>query len=100
MILKSVHGVLDSATSNAEHLLSPFVKLNQPPFDPEAVLARKRLLARAIKLLENMSRWRKYAADKDAVGELCTRLVNGYILPIAESGWDVGGERKIRQASN
>ncbi|KAG8214632.1 nineteen complex-related protein 2-domain-containing protein [Butyriboletus roseoflavus] len=71
MILKSVHTVFDSATSNAEDLLSPFVNLNCPPFDPEAGPARRRLLSRAIKLLENMLRWRKYAGDKHAVGKLC-----------------------------
>ncbi|KAF8551693.1 GCFC-domain-containing protein [Imleria badia] len=100
MILKSVHTLLDSATTSAEDLLSPFVKLNHPPFDPEAVPARERLLSRAVKLLENMLRWRKYIADKHAVGRLCTRLVNDYILRIAEGGWEVGGERKVCQVTN
>ncbi|KAH0832088.1 GCFC-domain-containing protein [Lanmaoa asiatica] len=97
MILKSVHTVFDRATSNAEDLLTPFVKLNLSPFDPEAVPARQRLLSRAIKLLESMLRWRKYAGDKHAIGKVCARLVNDCILPIAESGWEVGGERKVRQ---
>ena len=100
MILKSVHTVFESATSNAEDLLAPFVKLNHPFFDPEAAPARQRLLSRAVKLLENMLRWRKYAGDKHAVGRLCVRLVNNCILPIAENGWEVGGERKVRQVIN
>jgi len=100
MISKSVHTVFDSAISNAEVLLAPFVKLNRPRFDPEAAPARQRLLSRAIKLLENMLRWRKYASDKHAVGRVCGRLVNDCILPIAESGWEVGGERKVRQVIN
>jgi GC-rich sequence DNA-binding factor len=97
-MLKSVHTVFDSATSTAEDLLAPFVKLNHPPFDPEAAPARQRLLSRAVKLLENMLRWRKYTGDRHAVGRLCARLVNECILPIAESGWEVGGEGKVRQA--
>lgn len=100
MILKSVHTVFDSATSNAERLLAPYVKLNHPPFDPEAAPARQRLLSRTVKLLENMLRWRKYAGDKLAIGTLCARLVSDCILPIAESGWEVGGERKVRQVTN
>ena len=100
MILKSVHTVFESATSNAEDLLAPFVKLNHPFFDPEAASARQRLLSRAVKLLENMLRWHKYAGDKHAVGRLCVRLVNNCILPIAENGWGVGGERKVRQVIN
>lgn len=100
IILKSVHAVFDSATSSAADLLSPFVNLNCPPFDPEAAPARQRLLCRAIKLLENMLRWHKYAGDKHAVGKLCARLVNDCMLPIAESGWEVGGEQKVRQVIN
>ncbi|KAF8442882.1 nineteen complex-related protein 2-domain-containing protein, partial [Boletus edulis BED1] len=97
MILKSVHAVFDGAACNAEDRFLPFIKLNHPPFDPEAAPARQRLLSRVIKLLENMLRWRKYAGDKHAVGKLCTRLVNECVLPIAESGWEVGGERKVHQ---
>lgn len=52
-----------------------------------------------MKLLENMLRWRKYAGDNYAVGDLCVRLINSYILPIAESGWEDGGEPKIRQVT-
>lgn len=100
MISKSVHAIFDSATSNTKDLLAPFVKLNCPPFDPEAVHARRRLLSRAIKLLENMLRWRKYAGDKHPTGNLCARLVNDYILPIAESGWEVGGKQKVLQVIN
>lgn len=97
MILKTVYTVFDDATSNAEGALSPFVKLNRSPFDPEGVPARRRLLCRGVKLLENMLRWRKYAGDRHAIGQLCVRLVNDCILPIAENGWEVGGKQKISQ---
>lgn len=97
IILKSVYTVFDNATFNVENVLTPFVKLNYSPFDPEGVPARERLLSRSIKLLENMLRWRGYAGDKHAFGELCVRLVNNCILGIAESGWEVGGEQKMRE---
>ncbi|KIJ62603.1 hypothetical protein HYDPIDRAFT_30203 [Hydnomerulius pinastri MD-312] len=97
MVLKSVHSVFDNTASGAEALLAPFVKLNRPLFDPEAIAARQRLLSRAFKLLETMVRWRKYAGDQFAVGQLCIHLINNYVIPIAESGWEVGGEEKVHQ---
>ncbi|KAF9221600.1 hypothetical protein BS17DRAFT_711194 [Gyrodon lividus] len=100
MILKSVHSIFDGTTSDLEALLAPFVGFNRPLFDPEAIGARQRLLTRVSKLLEIMVRWRKYAGKKSAVGQVCTRLVNNYVLLIAESGWEVGGELKVRQVIN
>ncbi|KAF9241159.1 GCFC-domain-containing protein [Melanogaster broomeanus] len=97
MILKSVHSVFNDTMSNSEALLAPFVALNRPLFDPEAIAARQRLLSRASKLLDVMVQWRKYAGERSAVGQLCTQLVNNYVLPIAESGWEVGGELQVRQ---
>ncbi|KAI5980724.1 GCFC-domain-containing protein [Pisolithus albus] len=97
MILKSVHSVFENATIAAETLLSPFLRFNRPQFDPEAIAARNRLLTRASKLVGVMLRWRKYAGDKLGAGALCVRLINNYALPIARSGWEVGGEQATRQ---
>ncbi|KAG9315745.1 GCFC-domain-containing protein [Chiua virens] len=97
IVLKSVHTTFEKAMSNAGQLLVPYLNLANSPFDPEMVPSRQRLLSRAVKLLENMLRWRKYAGDKHAVGKLCAQLINDYIFPIAETGWEVGGERKVRQ---
>ncbi|KAH7885246.1 GCFC-domain-containing protein [Phlebopus sp. FC_14] len=96
-MLKSVHSVFDNATTAAEHLLAPFTKHSSPLFNPEATSARLRLLARASKLLAMMTRWRKYAGEKFGAGKLCLRFVSDYVLPIAETGWEAGGEEKVRQ---
>ncbi|KAF8842200.1 hypothetical protein BDN67DRAFT_1038818 [Paxillus ammoniavirescens] len=100
MLVNSVHSVFNGTTSDLETLLAPFVGFNRPLFDPEAIAARQRLLSRASKLLEIMARWWKYTEEKSAVGQLCTHLVAKYVLPIAESGWEVGGELKVRQVIN
>ncbi|KAI6114380.1 GCFC-domain-containing protein [Pisolithus sp. B1] len=97
MILKSMHSVFENATIAAETLLSPFLRFNRPQFDPEAIAARNRLLTRASKLVSVMLRWRKYTGDKLGAGALCVRLINNYALPIARSGWEVGGEQTTRQ---
>ncbi|KIK91590.1 hypothetical protein PAXRUDRAFT_149172 [Paxillus rubicundulus Ve08.2h10] len=97
MLVNSVHFVFNGTTSDLETLLAPFVGFNRPHFDPEAIATRQRLLSRASKLLEIMARWWKYAGEKSAIGQLCTRLVCKYVLPIAETGWEVGGELKVRQ---
>jgi len=97
MLVNSVHSVFNGTTSDLETLLAPFIGFNRPLFDPEAIAARQRLLSRASKLLEIMARWWKYTGEKSPVGQLCTRLVGKYVLPIAESGWEVGGELKVRQ---
>ncbi|EGN98478.1 hypothetical protein SERLA73DRAFT_123779 [Serpula lacrymans var. lacrymans S7.3] len=96
MILKSVYTVFESAVIATESLLAPFIAQNRPAFDPEAVPARQRFLSRRIKLLEAIVRWRKYTREKFGIGELCAKLVRNCILPVAESGWQVGGEEKYR----
>ncbi|KIN99575.1 hypothetical protein M404DRAFT_16456 [Pisolithus tinctorius Marx 270] len=97
MILKSVHSVFENATIAAETLLSPFLRFNRPQFDPEAIAARNRLLTKASKLFDVMLRWRKFTGDKLGTGQVCVRLIKNYVLPIARSGWEVGGEEKTRQ---
>jgi GC-rich sequence DNA-binding factor len=92
MILKSVYSVFEHSISTAESLLAPFVALNRPIFDPEAISARRRLLRHASKFLDTLILWRKYTGETLGIGELCVRHMNNIALPIAESGWDVGGE--------
>lgn len=87
----------ENAAIAAETLLSPFIRFNNPQFDPEGIAARRRLLTRASKLLDMMLRWRKYTGEKLGLGQLCVRFVNNYVLPISRSGWEVGGEEKARQ---
>ncbi|KAI0330494.1 GCFC-domain-containing protein [Cubamyces sp. BRFM 1775] len=101
MLLKAVYTVFAAAVAATETSLRPFLELNQPRFDPAAIPARRRFLTRRYKLLRNLLQWRRYAGDKYGLGALATRLVTSSMLPVAETGWEVGGEdimRKVAQA--
>ncbi|KAG0704255.1 GCFC-domain-containing protein [Suillus ampliporus] len=97
MMLKSVYSVFEQSVSTSESLLAPFVTLNRPVFDPDAIAARRRLLRHASKFLDTLIRWRKYTGEKMGIGDLCVRHMNNVVLPIAESGWEVGGEEIARE---
>jgi GC-rich sequence DNA-binding factor len=97
MLLKSVSSVFERSASASETLIAPFLALNRPVFDPDAIAARRRLLRRASKFLDTLIRWRKYAGEKFGIGDLCIRHLNNIVLPIAESGWEVGGEEITRE---
>ncbi|KAG2155910.1 GCFC-domain-containing protein [Suillus bovinus] len=92
MILKSVYSVFERSVTASETLIAPFVALNRPVFDPGAIAARRRLLCHASKFLDALIRWRKYTGEKSIIDDLCIRHMNNVVLPIAEGGWDVGGE--------
>ncbi|KAI0754740.1 GCFC-domain-containing protein [Daedaleopsis nitida] len=101
LLLKSVHAVFNAAVTATETALVPFLELNQPRFDPAAIPARRRFLTRRYKFLRTLLQWRKHAGDRYGLGALATRLVTSIMLPVAESGWEVGGEdimRKVAQA--
>ncbi|KII90784.1 hypothetical protein PLICRDRAFT_52485 [Plicaturopsis crispa FD-325 SS-3] len=97
MLLKSVYVCFEQAVSATESSTTLYLSLNQPLFDPEAIPARQRFLTKRIKLLENAVRWRKYSGERFGIGALCTRLVAGVIVPVARSGWEVGGEECARR---
>ncbi|CAE6415638.1 unnamed protein product [Rhizoctonia solani] len=67
-------------------------------FDPEGVPARTRYLAKVSKLVANLVAWRKYTGEKFGIGELIERVLSKVMLPIAEGGWEVGGEGILRKA--
>lgn len=97
MLLKSVQAAFLSSLTETELLVRNHMALNSSQFDPETIPARRRFLARRVKLLRNLLRWRKRTGEKFGVGELSTRLINNCIIPIAESGWEVGGEESVRE---
>ena len=97
LLLKSVYTVFNAAVTETETTLAPFLELNQPRFDPQAIPARKRILTRQYKLLRDILQWRKYAGDRYGLGNLATRLAASSMLPVAESGWEVGGEDMMRK---
>ncbi|EDR13826.1 uncharacterized protein LACBIDRAFT_309262 [Laccaria bicolor S238N-H82] len=93
-LLKSVITNFETAIIGTEELLVKFNSVQQSitPFDPESIPARQRFLARRVKLLKNMLRWRKYTGERFGVGMLMSRLVERCVSGVAESGWEVGGE--------
>ncbi|ELU38978.1 hypothetical protein AG1IA_06997 [Rhizoctonia solani AG-1 IA] len=66
-------------------------------FDPEGIPARTRYLVRVSKLVANLVAWRKYTGEKFSVGELIERVLSKVMLPVAEGGWEVGGEGILRK---
>jgi GC-rich sequence DNA-binding factor len=50
-----------------------------------------------MKLLSNLLTWRKYAGGLFGAGDLGEILVGNIMMPVAESGWDVGGEEIMRK---
>jgi len=97
LLLKSVYTAFQKAVDAERSLLTVYLEINRPKFDPEAIPARKRYLTRRLKLVEGIVRWRKYSGDQFGLGDLVTRLVDEMVLPIAEAGWDVGGEECLRK---
>lgn len=94
VLLKSAATAFQSAIADTETLLAKFPN-RQGVFDPEAIPARRRYLARRIKLLKNLLHWRKYTGERFGIGQLAENLVEN-MLSIAEGGWEVGGEEVAR----
>lgn len=99
-LLKACITPFRKAVDEAQGQLAPYQaqgQLSAPTFDPESVPARARYLSRMSKLLGNIVLWRKYTGEKFGVGELIERLLGKVMLPVAESGWEVGGEGALRK---
>ncbi|KAF5375932.1 hypothetical protein D9615_008279 [Tricholomella constricta] len=90
-LMRAVVTSFQTAASNTEALLAKFKVASKGPsaFDPEAFPARRRFLARRVKLLKNILRWRKHTGERYGIGALAKRLVETCILDVAESGWEV-----------
>jgi GC-rich sequence DNA-binding factor len=93
-----VSNVFREAVVGTQTLLAPSLGPANPgaPFDPQSLNARRRFLARRVKLLTNLLKWRKYSGERFGLGEHATLLVRNCILPVAERGWEVGGEEILR----
>ncbi|KAI0036544.1 nineteen complex-related protein 2-domain-containing protein [Vararia minispora EC-137] len=100
MLFKAVTSAFRSAVDLSISSQRPHLLQSRSQFDPESVPARLRLLSHQRKLLSNLLRWKKYAGSLSGVDELAASLVNQGMLPIAESGWDVGGEETMREVSH
>ncbi|KAJ3854000.1 nineteen complex-related protein 2-domain-containing protein [Lentinula lateritia] len=96
---KAVIACFTKAVSENEALLAKFNSAGHgtaSTFNPEAIPARKRYLARQLKLISNLTRWRKSTGELFGVGQLITRVVDG-CMDVADSGWDVGGEEALKK---
>ena len=76
MLLKSVFTVFQGAVDSTDSTLTPYLALNRPQFDPEAIPARRRYLTRRYKLLRNLLQWRKYSGERFGLGQLAQNLVS------------------------
>lgn len=92
-----VTGGFEDAVQSTESTFAPYFAVNKPRFDPEAIPARRRVLTRCYKLLQNLLQWRKFSGERFGVGRLASRLVDSCMIPVAESGWEVGGEECMRK---
>ncbi|TFK73624.1 hypothetical protein BDN72DRAFT_893804 [Pluteus cervinus] len=92
-LIKSVFSVFQNAVAETEKLVAQYRDIDRRvPFNPEAIPARQRFVARRIKLLRNLIRWRKYAGERFGLGRLVDRiLVEGSTIEILHEGWDIGG---------
>ncbi|KAJ4501398.1 nineteen complex-related protein 2-domain-containing protein [Lentinula lateritia] len=96
---KAVIACFTKAVSENEALLAKFNSAGHgsaSTFNPEAIPARKRYLARQLKLISNLTRWRKSTGELFGIGQLITRVVDG-CMDVADSGWDVGGEEALKK---
>ncbi|KAF8726431.1 hypothetical protein AX14_004859 [Amanita brunnescens Koide BX004] len=71
-----------------------------PAFDPETIPARRRFLAKHVKLLQNLMTWRKHTGERFGIGALATRLVDSCIVDFAQDGWEVGGDEFARRVAS
>jgi GC-rich sequence DNA-binding factor len=97
MVLKTVLTIFQHAVNDIMSLQDPFLAQNNPPFHPEGIPARKRVLARQEKLMINIIRWRRYTKSPFGIDEVAKSLLVNCILPVARSGWEVGGEECMRR---
>ncbi|KAI0251981.1 nineteen complex-related protein 2-domain-containing protein [Lactifluus subvellereus] len=100
IFLKVVFSVFQNAVNDLKSSQDPFLALDMPPFHPEAIAARKRLLARQEKLMTNILRWRRYTNSLFSIDEAANNLLVNCIVPLAKSGWEVGGEECVRRVSS
>ncbi|KAH8114705.1 nineteen complex-related protein 2-domain-containing protein [Phellopilus nigrolimitatus] len=99
LLLKSIATSFRQAVESTLATLQPYIdRQHSAKFDPEAIPARRRFLVRRYKLTNNIARWRKYSGEKFGIGELISKLTSDCIYPVAESGWEVGGEEIMQKA--
>jgi len=99
LLVKAVVETFREAVETTELTLLQFLGRSQAKFDPESFPARRRFLMRRWKLVSNMIKWRKHTGECFGIGELVGNVVVNIMLPVARSGWEVGGQDIMRKVS-
>ncbi|KAI9465519.1 GCFC-domain-containing protein [Lactarius psammicola] len=99
VLFKTVLIVFQDAVNDLTSLQEPFLAADSAPFHPGAIAARSRQLAHQEKLMTNILRWRKYTNSLFGIDEVAKNLLTNCILPIAKTGWEVGGQVHIHRIS-
>ena len=100
MFLQAVYSKFRESIDGAISAVKPYLEAGgSAKFNPDSVPARRRLLTRRYKLLSNLVRWRKHTGEKFGAGEMMTRLIVECELPVARTGWEVGGEEIVQKVS-
>jgi GC-rich sequence DNA-binding factor len=99
ILLRSVLARFETTVSDTEARVSRYRSTARaaPAFDPETIPARRRFLAKHVKLLQNLMTWRKHTGERFGIGALATRLVDSCIVDFAQDGWEVGGDEFARR---
>lgn len=42
-------------------------------------------------------KWRRYTKERDGLGLIVSSLLEDVLFPVAEEGWEVGGEEYVRK---
>ena len=94
MLIKSLTPPFREAIEATRSLILPSLDAHNPPpaFDPASVKSRRRFLIRRTKLLVNLITWHKAVGEVPEIDELVRKLLVDVMLPIAQTGWDVGGQ--------
>ncbi|KAF8262278.1 GCFC-domain-containing protein [Lactarius quietus] len=92
ILFKTVLSIFQDAVNDLASLQEPFLASDSAPFHPGAIAARTRLLAHEEKLMTNILRWRKYTNSLFGIDEVVKNLLVECVLPIAKTGWEVGGQ--------
>jgi len=97
MMFRSIQLCFQRAVVETEGSVLQYQALENIRFDPEAIPARQRFLTRRMKIIQNILRWREFTGEKFGIGGLIERSIITSTLPVAATGWEVGGEYCVRK---
>ena len=102
-LLKSINNPFCEAINATHKLLGAALQAGGAivGFDPQSISARRRFMVRQLKLLINLIAWRRLASDVPEleVDDIVKRLINEIMTPVANTGWEVGGEELLQKVN-